>query len=110
MNKYNAKKTMIDGIRFDSKAEAKRYEVLSELEQNGEIECLVLQPEFVLQPHYKSPLDGHTVRAVKYRADFLYTKDGETVVEDVKGVRTPVYKLKKKLFEYKYGIAIKETK
>lgn len=110
MNKFNAKKTVVDGIKFDSKAEARRYMVLKDMEKRGEIAGLVLQPEFELQPRYKSPADGHIVRPIKYRADFIYTAKGETVVEDVKGRKTPVYELKKKLFEYKYGMPIKETK
>lgn len=109
MNKFNAKKTVVDGIKFDSKAEARRYMVLRGMEERGEIKYLQLQPEFELQPRYTSP-DGHVVRALKYRADFSYMEDGKFVVEDVKGIKTQVYKLKKKLFEYKYGIQIKETK
>lgn len=110
MNKFNAKKTVVDGIKFDSKAEARRYKALKEMERSGEIESLVLQPEYELQPHYRSPGTGKTVRAIKYRADFQYKENGKTVVEDVKGKKTDVYKLKKKLFEYRYGVPIKETK
>lgn len=109
-SKYNAVKTVVDGIKFDSKAEARRYKVLKGMEQAGEIKDLQLQPEFELVPHYKSPADGHTVRALKYRADFRYIESGKLIIEDVKGRRTDVYRIKKKLFEYKYGIPIRETK
>lgn len=103
MNKYRAKKTVIDGITFDSRREASRYQILKEQESNGEIEDLRLQQRFELIPkHGKN-------RAVFYVADFVYFKDGEEVVEDCKGFRTDVYKLKKKIFEWKYDKEILET-
>ena len=100
-NKYNAKKTVIDGIKFDSKAEGKRYEVLKKREKAGEISGLTLQPRFTLQEKFKH--DGKTIRKIEYIADFEYTKNGQQTVEDVKGVKTDVYKLKKKIFLMKYG-------
>lgn len=104
MSKYNSRKTVVNGITFDSKKEAGRYQELLLLEQAGEIRGLKLQPEFTLQEAFTTP-QGERVRAVKYRADFSYSrpiKEGadtrwEQVVEDVKGVRTKEYQLKRKL-------------
>lgn len=102
-SKYNAKKVTVDGIRFDSKREAKRYEELKELEAAGVISQLELQPRFELQEGFK--YKGRAIRKIEYVADFKYLemKQGLWVVEDVKGMKTDVYKLKKKLFLYKYG-------
>ena len=107
MSKYYSVKTTIDGIPFDSKKEANRYCELKLLERAGEISGLELQPTFELQPKYK--INGRNVRSLTYRADFAYLEKGQRVVEDVKGFRTEVYRLKKKLFEYKYGIEIREV-
>ncbi|MGP1594736.1 MAG: DUF1064 domain-containing protein [Treponema sp.] len=87
----------IDGITFDSMAEMRRYLELKMLENSGVITSLELQPKFLLIP--KTEKGG---RAVYYKADFKYTKDGKTVYEDVKGVKTDVYKLKKKLLLWQY--------
>jgi hypothetical protein len=101
MNKYHNKKVVVDGITFDSKSEAQRYEELKLLKKAGEIESFVIQPEFELQPSFKK--DGQKYRAIKYRADFevLY-KDGTVEIEDVKGMETQLFKLKAKMFDYKY--------
>lgn len=110
MNKYHARKTVVDGITFDSRAEATRYTELKLLERAGEISSLVLQPVFELVPGYTK--NGRKVRAVKYIADFMYTdRNGQTVIEDVKGVRTKEFALKKKIFEWKYkNLTITEVK
>ena len=102
MNKYNAKKTTVDGIVFDSKRESLRYKELKILLNAGIIKDLVLQPKFELQPHYKK--NGKTIRAIHYIADFSYydNEKGHEVIEDSKGFRTATYLLKKKLFGYKY--------
>lgn len=106
--KYHSKTVTVEGIKFDSKKEAKRYAELKLLERAGEIENLELQPEYELQPKFRK--DGVTYRAIKYRADFRYKDHGKVVVEDVKGFKTDVYKLKKKLFEYRYPeLTIKEV-
>ena len=108
MTKYNNKKTVIDGIVFDSKKEALRYQDLKVLERVGLIKELILQPKFVLQESFVK--DGKKIRAIHYIADFIYIEGEKTVVEDVKGYRkVPVYLIKKKLFEYKYEIEIRET-
>ena len=86
-----------DGITFDSMAEMRRYLELKMLEKSGIITNLELQPKFLLIP--KTEKGG---RAVYYYADFKYTKDGKTIYEDVKGMQTESYKLKKKLLFWKY--------
>lgn len=102
-NKYHAVKTIFDDIKFDSKKEAKRYIQLKQMERAGLIEKLQLQVSFVL---VDKSVYG---REIKYVADFVYFENGCQVVEDVKGVKTPVYRLKKRLMAERYGIKIKET-
>lgn len=102
MAKYHNKRTTVDGITFDSKKEAQRYSELKILERGGKISQLVLQPRFELQESFKK--NGKTYRKIEYVADFMY-RDNEknvTIVEDVKGVKTDVYKLKRKMFEKVY--------
>lgn len=99
--KYGNIKTVVDGIKFDSKAEAERYAELRLLERAGIISELKLQPKFQLIPTFVK--NGKTFRGINYIADFMYTENGRKVVEDVKGCRTEVYKLKRKLFEYYYS-------
>ena len=104
-NKYNAKKTSVDGITFDSKAEARRYQELKLLERGGVIRNLELQPKYELMPAFVD-VTGKKQRAMHYVADFRYVDErGVTVVEDVKGVETAVFKLKRKLMLQK-GIVI----
>lgn len=100
-SKYNAKKTELDGIKFDSKFEAEHYASLKLLERAGVIQNLKLQPRFLLQEGFK--YQGHRERKIEYVADFQYERDGKTIVEDAKGFKTDIYKLKRKLFLYKYG-------
>lgn len=101
--KYGNRKTVVNGIKFDSKAEAERYKELKLLEKAGLIKSLILQPEFLLQDKFK--YNGRTERAVKYIADFKYfdVARGVYVVEDVKGVETEAFKIKRKLFLKRYG-------
>lgn len=101
MNKYHNKKTIVDGITFDSMAEARRYMELKLLAKAKEITDLELQPKFELQPKYKNN-KGQTIRAITYKADFAYIENNKKIVEDVKGMETKEFKLKKKLLEYKY--------
>ena len=107
-SKYGNKRVEVDGITFDSRAEAKRYAELKLLEKAGQISDLKLQPRF---PFYCQT--GWTSELIfTYVADFSYVDNVPphpmTVVEDVKGFRTPLYRLKKKLIEAQYGIAITE--
>lgn len=100
-SKYNSKKILVDGIKFDSKAEANRYLELKLLEKSGEISDLRLQPKYELQEGFA--YRGKRIRSITYIADFAYTsKSGEKIVEDVKGMKTDVYQMKRKLFLKKY--------
>lgn len=110
MSKYNSKKTIIDGQTFDSRKEANRYQDLLLLEKAGVIKNLSRQVKFVLIPSQRDEVTGKVVdRECSYRADFEYTEDGKTVVEDVKGFRTKEYVLKRKMMLWKYGIRIREV-
>lgn len=106
-SKYHAKKTCVDGIVFDSKREADRYIVLKSMEEDGTIEDLRRQVRYELVPAFD--VDGRHYRPVYYVADFVYREGGHEVIEDVKGMMTDIYKLKRKLFARRYGMSIKET-
>ena len=106
-SKYHAKRTSVDGITFDSKREADRYLVLKSMEEDGAIEDLRRQVRYELVPAFD--VDGKHYRPVSYVADFVYVEDGKEVIEDVKGVVTDVYRLKRKLVAYRYGMNIRET-
>lgn len=106
--KYNSKKTVVDDIAFDSKREARRYQELKALEKAGQITDLKLQVPYRLMASMKDE-NGKTVRGIKYIADFVYRENGQEVVEDCKGYRTEVYKIKKKLMLMIYGITIRES-
>ena len=104
-NKYRAVKTTLDGITFDSKAEAMRYAVLKLREKVGEIRDLDLQPEY--------PLVINGVRVGRIRLDFRYLEDARgLVIEDVKSEPTrkgEAYQLRKKVFEALYGLTVTEV-
>lgn len=102
-NKYHAKKTWMKGRVYDSKKEANRAFELEMLERYGKIKNLQKQVPFVLQEGYVNK-HGKKIRPITYIADFTYECDGKLIVEDVKSpaTRTEVYKIKKKLFEYRY--------
>ena len=103
--KYHNTKTVADGIKFDSRLEAERYAQLKMMERAGVIRDLELQPEYELIPSFRK--DGKTWRRTVYKADFRYilAEDDSYIIEDVKGstaVITDVFRLKQKLFEYRY--------
>jgi len=102
MNKYRNQKVYYNGAKIDSKKEARRLFQLKLLEKANEIEDLRTQVQFELQPSFEK--NGKKYRAITYIADFVYydNKLKRVVIEDTKGYKTEVYKLKKKLFEYKY--------
>lgn len=100
-NKYHANKITVNGITYDSKKESKRALELQFLERIGQIQDLKQQVEFVLQEGFTNN-QGKKIRSIVYIGDFAYIKDGKKIVEDSKGFRTKEYKIKKKLFEYKY--------
>ncbi len=128
--KYGNTKVIMDGIQFDSQREAARYQQLKLLERAGRITDLQTQVKYVLIPTqraasfevYKSgPNKGRRKPGkvleceCSYIADFVYTQDGETVVEDVKGYRDPAsagyakFVIKRKLMLERYGIRINEV-
>ena len=119
MNKYGAKKTVVNGITFDSQKEARRYRELKLLEQAGAIKDLRMQVGFQLIPPQFEPdrigkrggvYHGKCIeREVKYVADFTYLEDGKYVVEDTKGYKTKDYIIKRKLMLYVHGIRIREV-
>ncbi len=100
--KYRNIKTIVNGITFDSKKEANRYSQLLLLEKAGEISYLELQKRFELKVN--------NIKICTYIADFQYHDLGSNnvIIEDVKGIKTPVYNLKKKLMKAIYKIEIKE--
>jgi hypothetical protein len=102
MSKYHNRITWIDGIRFDSQMESDRYLELKLMEKSGDIRELEVHPVFILQPAFGH--NGKIVTVIKYVADFQYkeTRTGVRVVEDVKGFETRDFKLKQKLFWFKY--------
>ena len=107
-SKYNAKPVKIDGLSFDSKKEARRYGELKLMEKAGEIRDLVFHPR------YSFGVNG--VHICEYEADFSYVPKerfdricDREIVEDVKGYKTDVYKLKKKLMKAIHGIEVRET-
>ena len=105
-NKYHNKKVEYDGIKFDSVKEKNRYIGLKQLERLGVIQNLQRQVKYELQPSFK--FNGATIRSITYIADFVYIQGGVEIIEDVKGIRTKEYLLKKKMFMYKYQKEIKE--
>jgi len=108
MSKYHSTKTVVDGIKFDSRKEANRYCELKYLERMGVIKNLELQPKFLLLEGFVK--NGKRYRPTYYIADFRYydMQRDKIVIEDVKGVKTEIYKLKKKWFESIYSESIEE--
>lgn len=118
-SKYHSRKITRDGITWDSLKEYRRFCELRLLEKAGAIQDLQRQVEFVLIPAQREPdtigkrggvKKGKTIeQKVSYVADFVYTENGETVVEDTKGFRTKDYILKRKMMLYFHNIRIKEV-
>ena len=104
-NKYNARKTTVYGIPFDSKREAEYYLLLREKKRLGEIKSIDLQPTYTLLEGFRDNT-GKAQKPITYTADFLVEyDDGRREVIEVKGMRTRDYLLRKKLFLY----AMRET-
>lgn len=106
-NKYHNKKVVANGIEFDSKKEAGRWMELQIMEKAGLITNLRRQVRYQLTPTIH--IAGVTLRSSNYVADFVYSENGEEVVEDVKGMRTTEYVLKKKFLAFRYGILVREV-
>lgn len=100
-HKYGAKKAIVDNIKFDSQAEAKYYSKLKLLKRAKLIVDFEIQPEYIVYDGFVR--DGKKYQPIKYRGDFLVTyPDGRIEVIDVKGMKTPVYEMKKKMFTDRY--------
>ncbi len=100
-SKYNAHRTVVDGITFDSGAEAHHWRALVIAEQAGAISQLERQPAFLLQAKFTDE-SGKKHRAITYRADFRFVRGGKVTVVDVKGYPTEAFKLKWKMALAKY--------
>jgi hypothetical protein len=116
-SKYNARKTTVDNIVFDSAKEAKRYEELKVLQAGKQLHALMVHHRRPLLVYAKDAPEGHPLKKIgDYEMDFLYCtcaypdscQGANPVVEDVKGFRTALYKWKKKHFEAQYGLQIRE--
>ena len=100
-NKYNNKKTIVDGIKFDSEMESNYYIYLKQLKEIGEVVDFILQPTYLLQEGFN--LNGKRIRPITYKADFkVIYKDGHEEVIDVKGKITEEFKIKRKMLLYRY--------
>jgi len=106
-SKYHNKKTVLDGIKFDSQREAKRYWELKILERAGEISELKLQVSFELAP--SAIINGRKSPPRKYVADFTYIENGKLVIEDAKGMLTEMYKFKRHLMKSQLNLEIREV-
>ena len=99
-SKYRSVKTEVDGIVFASRKEAERYSELKLLLRQKYISALSLQVPFVVR------INGRKI--CKYVADFVYVENGDRIIEDVKGYKTAIYKLKRKLVEATHNVTIRE--
>jgi hypothetical protein len=108
-NKYGAIATVVDGQRFDSKSEAKRFCQLQIMERAGQISDLKTQVSFELLPAQE--IAGKKERAVKYIADFQYMKKGQLVIEDVKSAptKTKEFVIKRKLMMFIHKAVVREV-
>ena len=106
-SKYNAVRCVRGDIKFASKKEADRYDDLLLMERAGQIKELELQPRFLIAGPVV--LDGKKHRARYYFADFSYEEKGVRVYEDAKGMKLPMYRLKRHLVMHLYGIEIREV-
>lgn len=111
-NKFGAKKTQVGDITFDSKAEARRYGDLVLLQKAGHITALELQVPFILAPQVRFEGASRAKPALKYVADFAYQEadTGRTIVEDVKGVLTDAFQIKRHLMLSVHGINVRLSK
>lgn len=109
MSKYKNKKVVVDDVNFDSKMESDYYLYLKQLEQQGIVSEFLMQKKYTLLEGYDK--NGKKIRPIHYLADFeVHYADGHIEVVDVKGFLTPDFKLKKKLFEYRFPFTLKLVK
>ena len=110
-SKYRNQKTEIDGITFDSKVEAEYYQHLKFMLKCKKILGFEMQKKMLLQDGYARPSTGTKVRPIFYVVDFLvYENNGDKTYVDVKGMKTDVFRLKQKMFEYKFKKQLKTVK
>lgn len=124
MSKYHSRKVTVDGVTYDSMKEYRRFKELSLLERAGAIQNLQRQVKYVLIPAQREFCNEIYTKGRKkgcfkpgkllekecsYIADFVYTQNGEIVVEDTKGFRTKDYIIKRKLMLWVHGIQIREV-
>lgn len=100
-SKYGNEPTVVDGVRFDSAAEAEHYQALLLRQHAGEISDLVCQPRYVLQEAF-SDTQGRRWAAITYRADFSFSEGGRAVAVDIKGALTEAFSVRRRLFVYRY--------
>ncbi len=111
--KYKNRKTVMDGVTFDSQREARRYVELKALQARGLIEGLRVQVPYELAPGVKFSDEARRKPALRYVADFAYRQDGQEVVEDVKSTITAkaaAYRIKRHLMLAVHGIEVKEVR
>lgn len=111
-NKYKNKKVTTDDGTFDSKRELQRWELLKDMENQGLISDLKRQVDFELLPKQVLITKRGRLQCelpVKYTADFVYTENGQQIVEDAKGMKTKEYILKRKMMKFFHDIEIKEV-
>ena len=121
-NKYKSIKTLVNGIEFDSRKEARRYQELLLLQRAGVIRDLKMQVKYVLIPAQYETYERYGKKGQRlkdgkralekecsYIADFVYEENGIEVVEDTKGIKTKDYIVKRKLMLYVHGIRVKEV-
>ena len=101
--KYNNYKVIVNDIAFDSIMESRFYLRLLEMKTAKQIKEFSMQVTYELQPSFKDKISGKTIRAITYRADFVITdSDNRVIVVDVKGTETDVFKIKKKMFQFRH--------
>lgn len=105
-HKYGAKRMVVDGITFPSQKEGNRYIELKFWQMAGEISDLTVQPEFELQAKFTDQT-GKKHQPIIYKSDFSYLEKGDSLytIEEVKGMKTPVFKIKWKLVLKQYGLS-----
>jgi len=110
-NKYGARKVVMDGLKFDSMREAKRWLALRQDERNGEISGLERQVKYVLAPGVKLAGEKRAKTELRYFADFRYVDlmTGQTVVEDAKGRETEAFRIKRHLMKAIHNVDLRLT-
>jgi len=106
-NKYGAKPQVVDGVRFDSKRELRRWGELQIRERAGEISKLERQVTYVLAPSVKIEGESRARPALRYKADFRYVEAGQTIVADAKGHADEAFRIRQHLMKSVHGIDVR---